>query len=410
MSDRHTIFETARRPSVLMVETSGAGGMAHYTYNLCQALARRAPVHLVTSAPYELIDLPRSFELHTKYRSAWVVRDMKRAHRLRATLTNCGNLGMLASLTRAVRPEIVHVQGHVSPRLQPMLVRLSEAVGGPPVVATVHEVLPYEQAERFRNTWSVSYRSVDGLIAHSRFVVGELEREFDHRGDVGVVPHGDYSFFRRSPGRDRVAACRARGLPVDRRLLLFFGYVRPYKGLDLLASAWQRAVRDGLPADVDVVVAGSVAPDAQAHVAALAEAADSRLHLFAGYVDDQALEDYLTAADAVVAPYHLCYTSGVVPLAFSFGQPVVATRVGSICEQVRPGHNGLLADAGDPADLARALVRFFARENRAALSRGAIASAERLSWDVIARDTLLFYGRILGRSRGPRPVVWEPAQ
>ncbi len=391
-----------------MVETSGAGGMAHYAYNLCQALGRRARVHLLTSSPYELIEMPRSFDLHATYRPAWIVPDISRSRRLRARLTNWENLGRLVALTHAVRPEIVHVQGHVSPRLQSMLIRASTAIGGPPVVATVHEVLPYEDPERSRNAWRSSYRSVAGLIAHSRFVVADLEREFGLRGDVGVIPHGDYSFFRKSPGRDRIEARRARGLPVDRRLLLFFGYVRPYKGLDLLALAWRHALSNGLPPDVDIVVAGSVAADAQAHVAALVEAAGSRLHLFAGYADDEALEDYLTAADAVVAPYRTCYTSGVVPLAFSFAQPVVATRVGSIPEQVRPGYNGLLSDAGDPQDLARALVRLFAIEDRATLSLGAARTAERLSWDVIARDTLAFYGGIVGRSRGGGQVEWEP--
>jgi len=389
----------SRRPSVVMVETSGAGGMAHYTFNLCEALAERASVHLATAERYELEEHKRSFQLHPVFRSAPVSNAMATHERGASAVANLLNLGRLGALVSRLRPDVVHVQGHVSPRYEPALVRVSRLVSGPPVISTVHEVIPYERPEAFRGSWSASYQAVDGLVVHSRFVAGELTRQYGWSRDVSVIAHGDYSFFRPAQNVDRASARAARGLPLDRRLALFIGYVRPYKGLDLLAEAWWRAERMGLPDDVHLVVAGSVAADAEGHFQTLSRTVGGRLHAFPGYADEAAMAEYLLAADAVVAPYRLCYTSGIVPLAFSFGLPVLGTAVGSIPEQVRPGRNGLLAPADDPEGLARELVRLFTRSDLPRLSRGAAASAAALSWDSVARDTLAMYGAIRARTR-----------
>lgn len=389
----------SRVPSVVVVETSGAGGMAHYSFNLCEALARRVPVHLATAERYELEERPRSFEVHRVFRAAPVLAAMTPPERGVSAAANIANLGRLGALVARVRPDVVHVQGHVSPRLEPALVRVSRWLSGPPVVSTVHEVIPYERPEEFRAAWSAAYRAVDGLVIHSRFVAGELSREYGWRADASVIAHGDYSFFRPEHAIDRAAARTARGLPAGRRLALFFGYVRPYKGLDLLAEAWAAAVGAGLPEDVDLVVAGSVAADAEGHLEVLRSAAGPRLHAFPGYADETAMAEYLAAADVVVAPYRRCYTSGIVPLAFSFGLPVLATAVGSIPEQVRPGRNGLLAPPDDAVALARGLVRLFTECDLGRLGRGAAASAAALSWDSVARDTVAAYGAVLARAR-----------
>lgn len=387
---------------MVMVETSGAGGMAHYAFNLCEALAEKASVHLATAERYELQEHPRSFRLHPLFRAAPVLTGMAAPERGASAVANLANLTRLCSLIARVRPDVVHLQGHVSPRYEPALVRLSRMASGPPVVSTVHEVIPYERAEVFRRSWSASYRAVDGLIVHSRYVAGEITREYGWSRDVWVIAHGDYSFFLPPYRIDRRSARIARGLPLDRRLALFVGYVRPYKGLDLLAEAWSIAERTGLPADVHLVVAGSVAADAEGHLRELREAVGPRLHAFPGYADETAMAEYLVAADAAVAPYRACYTSGIVPLAFSFGLPVLATAVGSIPEQVRPGRNGLLAPPNDPAGLAGELVRLFTQSDLAALGRGAAASTATLSWETVARDTLGAYGAT--RARASRRV------
>lgn len=379
---------------IMLVEPAGAGGMAHYTYSLAQALACRAEVWLATSVSYELQAFPRSFELLPLFEPAFLPEKRVSAARVRAVGANLTNVYALLSAVRKCDPHVVHVQGTVSPQLEPALFRLNRALGGPIVVSTVHELAPYEQPERFRRSWSASFRASTGVIVHSRYVAEELAREYGMFRDLWVVPQGEYDMFSHRWPMEKDEARRMLGLAPERRLLLFFGYMREYKGLGILEEAWPRAVAGGLPGDVDLALVGKVAPEVRSSVDRLVSEGGTRVHVRRGYVDDRTMAAYLTAADALVAPYRACHTSGLVTLAFSFGRPVVATAVGSLPEHIRDGRNGRLARPDDPADLARCIVDLFRPGVIPRFSRAVCRASQALTWSGAARDTLHFYSRL----------------
>jgi glycosyltransferase involved in cell wall biosynthesis len=179
------------------------------------------------------------------------------------------------------------------------------------------------------------------------------------------------------PSRDE---SRGRfGLPADRRVALFLGLIRAYKGVDVLIHAASR-----LPAENDwlLLVAGEpwgdLGPAIQQQVRDLG--AEDRVHLRLQWLPESEVPAALAAADLVVLPYRSGSQSAVAPLALAAGLPVLSTQVGGLAEVVQDGVNGLLVEPGSVDALARAFEELD-RENLAKLAEGARASRPRLTWD-----------------------------
>ena len=186
----------------------------------------------------------------------------------------------------------------------------------------------------------------------------------------------------------------APGHPKTR--LLFFGVVRPDKGLDLLLRALART-----PEHVTLTVAGEFAAGlTQARELIAALGLGTRVTLRPGYVPAAQLPALFATADALVLPYRAAAGSQNVLLAFSFGVPVVATTAGALAEAVRDGVDGLTCAPGDVEDLARALNEIAAPETARRLRAGVRAVDPAPYWDAYLRAVLT---RRSGPPRPPRP-------
>ncbi|MGH9457784.1 MAG: glycosyltransferase [Thermoanaerobaculia bacterium] len=176
---------------------------------------------------------------------------------------------------------------------------------------------------------------------------------------------------------DRAGARRRLGFADDERLVLAFGHVRPFKGLDLALRAWS-GVRSG----ARLLVAGEFWWDDEATYRRIAagEGIEERVRFEPRFIPDDEIALWFGAADVVLAPYRAEAQSGVVLTAFHFGRPVIATTVGGIPEIVDDGVNGLLIPPESPAAIAAAVDRFFEKEDRVSMERAAEAAAAKLSW------------------------------
>lgn len=182
------------------------------------------------------------------------------------------------------------------------------------------------------------------------------------------------------PPRDD--AKRALGLE-GRDVALFFGHVRPFKGLDIALRAWREIRRD-----VVLLVAGEAWWQKEAEYRKLAEGnANVRMEL--RFIPDAEIARYFAAADVVLAPYRAEAQSGVVLTAFHFGRAVIATTVGGIPEIVLDGVNGLLIPPENPQKLAEAVDAFFSSADRAKFEVAARKSASMHNWED--------YGNLLSR-------------
>jgi glycosyltransferase involved in cell wall biosynthesis len=213
-------------------------------------------------------------------------------------------------------------------------------------------------------------------------------------GKVQVVPHGNFDHYVPSPRPSRAEARAALGLADDDAVALFFGYIRPYKGLDLLLDAFE-AVAGAVPR-ARLVIAGRPHTDRDAeliHARVLTHPASSRIIFHDRYIPHREVADYFTATDLVVLPYRHIYHSGLVHLAFSFGKATVATRVGDFPEMIDVGQTGLLVPPDSASALADTLVT--ALSDPSALesmgARAAVVSAEEYAWPDIGARTVSVY-------------------
>ncbi|MBV8544962.1 MAG: glycosyltransferase [Acidobacteria bacterium] len=155
---------------------------------------------------------------------------------------------------------------------------------------------------------------------------------------------------------------------------LFFGHVRPFKGLDIALRAWRE-----LKTDVLLVVAGEAWWEKADEYRQLAEFVEDHVRFDFRFIPDSEIATFFAAADVVLAPYRIEAQSGVALTAFHFARPVIATTVGGLPEII-DGNNGILIPPEDPSALARAVDEFFTSRDRDAMDRAAAASARRYSW------------------------------
>ena len=166
-----------------------------------------------------------------------------------------------------------------------------------------------------------------------------------------------------------------RKLGVQGNVALFFGHVRPFKGLDIALRAWRE-----LKSDVTLLVAGEAWWKGEEEYRALARDLTNVRFDFR-FIPDAEIATYFAAADVVLAPYRIEAQSGVALTAFHFARPVIATNVGGLPEIIEEGLNGMLVPPEDPSALAHAIDAFFARDDRATMERHAAASARKYSWE-----------------------------
>ena len=246
-------------------------------------------------------------------------------------------------------------------------------------IAVVHNALPHERMLFDDRALIWVLRSVDAVLAHSESVANSVR---SHRADipVAVIPH--------PPNLPLVPT----QLPDAPTRLLFFGYVRPHKGIDMLLSALGKLRRLGF--ELRLTVAGEAWRGAAdlvgfSEMHGVSDLVDFRF----GYVRDADVQYLLSSHHLVVQPYRSASQSGVIPLAFAAGRGVVVTPVEGLAEYVTTGLNGIVAESVSADALAEAIQLGSADVHN--LSRGAAASTA--SWDQVAEAVMQMAG--LARDR-----------
>lgn len=261
-----------------------------------------------------------------------------------------------------------------------------------------HERRPFDTAF---TRWML--RNSDGYLVMSESVERDLDR-LKPGAKRRRVLHPLYAQF--DQGRSTRESARA-ALGLDGEVVLFFGYVRHYKGLDTLLDAWP-AVRARRPA-ATLVVAGEFYEDAAPYRERIGSAGGAAtVRLMERYITDDEVEALFKAADVVVLPYRSATQSGVTHVAYALGVPVITTDVGGLAETVRPGETGLVVPPENPPALADAIARYFEDEMAPRLRAGVRALQAAHSWERLA-ETVLELGDELRPARGWRNSVTPAA-
>lgn len=279
---------------------------------------------------------------------------------------------------------------------------------GKKIVLTVHNVnagrRDSNDTRLNRLTLRLQYRLANHLFVHTEKMRHEVIEEFGvPETQVTVIPYGINNAVPDTHLAPSDAKLRL-GIRDGERVILFFGNIAPYKGLEYLVAAFQhvlaqrhvyRLIIAGTPKNCEMYwrtirqAIGELAPS-------------GRVLLRAEFIPDEETELYFKAADVLVLPYTHIYQSGVLFLGYSLGVPVIASDVGSLREDIIEGKTGYVFKPEDPVDLARSIEHYFASDLYANLNnrRQEIRdyATERHSWDVVSEVTQDVYGRLLGRT------------
>jgi glycosyltransferase involved in cell wall biosynthesis len=368
-----------------------------YDHALCGALASAgAQVELYTSHfAHGPVAAPDGYARHELfYRLAARVRDP----RVRRTVKLAEHVPDMLRYRRAARTaEVVHFQwlavqhldGHLLPRRRAAGAERdaagaggAAALPGRPLVLTAHDILPREARPGQRAAQRRLYDRFDAVVVHSQHGRKRLTDELGvDAARVHVIPHGAF---------EHLAAADASGelpppLQTDAPVVLCFGLMRPYKGIEVLLEAW-RGIEGA-----ELWIAGAPRMD----ISALRASAPPRVRFVARFIGDDELPAYFRRADLVVLPYREIDQSGVLFTALAFAKPLLLSDVGGFPEIAATGAARTFP-AGDAAALHDALRELLgAREARSRLAESArAAAAGPYSWGEAARLTLELYAQL----------------
>jgi len=306
--------------------------------------------------------------------------------------------GRLLRYAATAEPKVFHVLwNNKIEAFDRTLVLLYYRLLGKRIVFTVHNVnagtRDGNDGLMNRLTLRSQYHLSDHLFVHTRRMKEELQADFAvAERKITVIPFGINSTVPDTP----MTASEARqrlGLSQTDKVLLFFGHIAPYKGLEYLVEAIA-ALKDRVPA-CRLVIAGRP-KGSEAYWASVSErisslGIESQIIRRIEYIPDEDTEVYFKAADAVMLPYTHVFQSGVLFLAYNFGLPAIASDVASLREDIVEGETGFVCRPRDSAALADAIERFFESGLYASLAarRSTIRrfAAEHYSWTTVGSIT-----------------------
>ena len=246
------------------------------------------------------------------------------------------------------------------------------------VVSIIDNIIPHEKriGDRLLARYFVKY--VDGFISMSESVMADL-KTFTTTKPAIFTPHPVYdNFGSKIPKTD---ARNQLELKTEGDYLLFFGFIRDYKGLDLLllAMADDRIRKMGIKA----VIAGEFYTDRAPYDIIIEEnALQDSVILATDFIPDSRVGLYFSAADLVVQPYKDATQSGVTQVAYSFEKPMVVTDVGGLSEIVPHGHAGYVVDV-DPKAIADAIVDFYSQNREKEMVEFCSGEKLKYSWETM---------------------------
>jgi glycosyltransferase involved in cell wall biosynthesis len=352
-----------------------------YDHAFSAALARSgASVQLVTSRfAYGEVPAPDGYILRELFYRRARGAAGSRARRLSKLATHAGDMRSLRRLARA-SADIVHFQWLAMPWLDAGLLPAG------PLVLTAHDLLPREPKPGQARAQLRLLQRMSAIVVHSQYGRGQLVSRLGVPEDkVHVIHHGAFEHVAAGPRSPLPAALQGVTEPV----VLFFGLVRPYKGVGTLLDAWRRVT------GAELWVVGRPMID----MAPLRSAATGSVRFVDRYVPEHEVQAYFRRADVIVLPYERTERfdqSGVLATALAFGKPVVLTDIGGFPEVAATGA-GRLVPAGDTDALRDALQWLIDDPSaRARLGEAAITAARgAYSWESAAARTLALYRLLL---------------
>lgn len=360
------------------------GGISHYTGLMYRALRSRYDVSMVS---YKMQYPKFLFKKEQKDYSNDTFKIDGTNYWIHTA--NPLNLVGTAWKIRREKPDLVIFQWW-HPYFAPCYWILCRLLGRCRILFVCHNVFPHERFPMDRFLTKLVLRQGDYFITQSKMDAEDLlSIEKDARYVQAV--HPTYNAFK-FEDMSREQARGLLGIGADERVVLFFGFVREYKGLRHLLRAMP--LLRGFGMGVRLLVVGDFGDDRQEYMDLIDELGiGDMLEIHGGYIPDKEVEKYFAASDLVALPYESATQSGIVQIAYGFEKPVVVTDVGGLPDVVTDGETGYVVEPRNPDALAEAVRRYFEEGKEEEFRRNIEHEAYKYSWDRMTEHVERLYGR-----------------
>lgn len=348
------------------------GGISHYTGLMYRELAKKHDVEMIS---YKM-QYPK-FLFHKEQRDYSNDSFKIESTEYKIHTANPFNIIRTARYIRRQGPDMVIIQWW-HPYFAPCYFMLTRFMGRQNVTFVCHNVFPHERFPADRFLTGLALKGGSHYIVHAKEEAEELGK-IRRNPDFVVTPHPTYNAFS-FEGMSRERARERLHVEEEERMLLFFGYVREYKGLKYLLQAMPQISRgDGR---VKLWVVGEFGADREEYLTMIRELGiQDKLQVVDSYTPDREVEKYFAAADLVVLPYISATQSGIVQIAYGFQKPVIVTDVGGLPDVVEDGRTGYIVEPGNPDAIAEAVGRFFGENQAEKMKQNIEKEASRFSWE-----------------------------
>ena len=287
------------------------------------------------------------------------------------------NIIKTARYVRKQRPDLVVIQWW-HPYFAPCYYLIGKLMGRQNFVFVCHNVFPHERFPLDRFLTRLALRQGTHYIVHAAKEGEELQK-IKSNPDYVVTPHPTYNAFR-FEGMSKEEARKRLEITQKEKVLLFFGYVREYKGLRYLLrampliSAEEKTIR--------LLVVGEFGTDRNEYQQLIEElGVQTRVIVVDCYTPDREVEKYFAASDLVVLPYVSATQSGIVQVAYGFTKPVVVTDVGGLPDVVEDGKTGYVVEPERPEAIAEAVLNYYREGKEEMFEENIRKEAYRFSWE-----------------------------
>ncbi|SFW77170.1 glycosyltransferase [Chitinophaga sancti] len=359
------------------------GGLAAYNERLAEELQKDADVEIWTfTLQYPKFLFPGKSQYATEAAPAHLNITRK------INSINPLNWLKLGRQIRKMKPDLI-IAKYWLPLMGPALgslIRLGKR-GNTKAFSILDNVVPHEKRPGDVAFTKYFLKPVDAFIAMSQSVLDDL-KVFEPNKPVSLIPHPIYDNY--GMPISKAAARAVLNLDASKKYILFFGFIRQYKGLDLLMQAMADERMKKL--DVHLIVAGEYYEDAAPYNELLAKLQlGDRILMHTDFIPNDAVKNYFCAADLVVQPYKSATQSGISQIAYHFEKPMVVTRVGGLLEMVPDSVVGYQCEP-DPADIAAKIEQYYLENREADMTAAVHVEKQKYSWDRLAKEILRLTG------------------
>ncbi len=375
---------------ILIINTLKSGGILHYTACFAKGLfENNNKIKILTSDLSEY----SFFSLNFPIKSILYTDTKKIFHKIIRLLWNYFIIFFTLIFEKH---EIIHFQWPISIKCDPIFIKFLKFFYKKPIVFTVHDLIPLEyKLEDFPNNslflkYKKFYNSFDKIIVHLDYIKRDVISIFNVKENkISIIPHGNYlcfldfnKIYTKKEARDLLK------IPENKFYILFFGYIREYKGLDILIKSLSY-----LPDNICILISGKIIDK---HILDLLNKDfKDRFYLFPEYIKTNEISRFFNASDLACYPYKNIYQSGAIHTAFAFKTPVITSSLLAFTSIMKDLYNGYIFKKLNYKDLANKILKIYSNKNIQELEKisenAYNFSKKELNWNKIANKTIETY-------------------